>query len=227
MYKTTFKRTRRQRLGAPNLRVISNQTSPPLAVFYAGRISKGGGYRQNIFGDDRVMSFLQEEYESPDVGRVVYTGPLSISDDHGCYHMGDHGLGLGGQTWCPGSFRDGDMGDVPVYVDEHDQVCLEDIEGGVPLERGDVSTMCFTQIANSDLVHVFIYDLECYGTLVELGFASCIGRPIHAVVCDKMSQKDIDDLWFILSRANVHVVRGGPDTIDVEFYNKVRARRDA
>ena len=53
-------------------------------VYFAGKVSKGGGYRGLLFRDHRVMSEGYTIYEIGG-GELVYGGPFALACDHRNY----------------------------------------------------------------------------------------------------------------------------------------------
>lgn len=105
--------------------------------------------------------------------RIVYAGPFFVRCDHGCYHgPGSHGAG-------------GDM--VP---------CPDD-----PPPRSEVASACLRQVAGADVVYVRLDHREAFGTLVEVGYAAALGKPI---VLDVVPGFDTSDFWFVQELARQH-----------------------
>jgi len=78
----------------------------------------------------------------------VYVGPFFVGCDHGCYH-GPTTHGCGRDLMAPDS-----------------------------LASHDVAGACRLAIKNSSLVFCYIESLDCYGTLVEIGWAQEAKIPV-------------------------------------------------
>mgnify|MGYP002395543432 CR=1 FL=1 len=76
---------------------------------------------------------------------------------------------------------------------------------GLVRDRKNLIRLCLTAIRYSDLVFAWIYSQDCYGTLVELGYAAAAGCKIAVAV-----PKYLDDLWFATEMAG-YIICGEPD----------------
>ena len=116
---------------------------------------------------------------------LIYMGPFTLSCDHGCSHRGryerdifgtcNHGSGV---PLCEGGISDG--------VDNDDMKDLVFYRSFIGIE------MC-------DFMFVWIKDLECFGSLTEIGFAFGIDKPIYIGIPEKFKENEI---WFALKCAN-------------------------
>jgi len=162
-------------------------------IYFAGSVGKGD-WRNNLAVEatGRIMSNGYAQYTTPSGGKFIYGGPFAISDDHGCFHEGDHGFG---PAACEGSFdENGEEGS--------GQRCL-------------ILPRCEYQIRSCDALLVNITKPDCYGTYYEIGYASACGKPIfiHCPVIIKKNIQDThhagdgdglgDDLWFIKQSATL------------------------
>jgi nucleoside 2-deoxyribosyltransferase len=84
----------------------------------------------------------------------------------------------------------------PEIRSEHGEECLDGT-----FER------CLNQISKCNLFYCYISDLECYGTLFELGYAAVNGRFIILVIDDEV---DDSHLWFAKKSAHI-IIKGKPD----------------
>jgi len=102
------------------------------------------------------------------------TGPFFVSCDHGCAHGdGNHGCG---------------------------ETCMGDRFHTTEDRRRFVKDECLEAIRNSTDVFAWISSLDCYGTLIELGYAAALEKTINVAV-DKSLSVD-NDLWFLASLSN-------------------------
>ena len=61
------------------------------------------------------------------------------------------------------------------------------------------------QIERADLIVAYIDDGEAYGTLVEIGYAAALGKPIALGFSETMKDDDYDELWlYRMSAAKVY-----------------------
>jgi hypothetical protein len=159
-------------------------------VYCAGKIAKGD-WRHELSHEVRCVS--GGLYDEPsqawpatyarDLG-FVYTGPYFVSCDHGCYHgNGSHGSGL--------------------LTDP-----LEDYSGcgGEVTSQEQIHAQCLAAIRRSDVVFVWVDSLSAYGTLVEVGYATALGKTIWLA----HDGRDYSDLWFLFECAHEIVKAPSP-----------------
>lgn len=169
-------------------------------VYFAGKIEKGGGYREKIFKNSRVMSNGYHEYRI-NRGVLLYGGPFAVACDHGCFHViggGSHGFGSEDPRYpeCGGAC----LGIPPDKYGEYDKIETSN----------SIVSRCIQQIENADAIHAYIDLEDCYGTLVELGYAAACKKPIYLVFSKNLrlySGKNVavkhggdtprDELWFV------------------------------
>ena len=65
------------------------------------------------------------------------------------------------------------------------------------------------QIRRADLFVAYVEDLQAFGSLVEIGIASALRKPIALGLGDELSGEDLDELWFARAAAS-KVYRGSP-----------------
>lgn len=101
-----------------------------------------------------------------------YVGPFFISCNHGCSH-GDntHGVGAGNTVTC-------------TFHDEHYQ------------KREAAFNLALEGIKKADTIFAWIESLDCYGTLVEIGYAYALGKHIWIDIPDPQNDKNFQHLWF-------------------------------
>jgi len=130
-------------------------------------------------------------------GRIMkMTGPFFRSCDHGC----GHGNGTHGQGAAP---------------------CFE----GMPFDSYETYGACMKAIAESDVFFAWIDALDCYGTLIEAGYAKGIGKKVVVGFSEDVFEKSMvtvqedisgghgafvaeqkSDLWFLMQAAEKHGV---------------------
>ena len=219
---------------------LSNNFKEPIRVYFAGKVRKGGcDYRSILFQNDRVMSSVigtdmklyNKDFKELSVGTVRYWGPSALSCDHGCWHNSDHGIvnprdesrhwsAFGEhfhyQRECnPQYFTHNSRGNEGSCPDGHRE------ENG--LSRMQAVERCKFQIMQAEALYAYIDSSDCYGTLVEIGFANAIGIPVHLVFSKELPhcqdkegynghgeykegdedfvKADHDDFWFVKEMA--------------------------
>ena len=191
-------------------------------VYLAGKIAKNLPWRSAALGD---LLFLDPSREWSDYGRGVYetekaldsdffmtahdksrrfpsvgpplftlVGPFFVGCDHGC----SHGLGMHAVASC----NDG-------------------MELDVQETRARVLKANFARIKGADFVFVHIDETDCFGTLVEIGYARGVGVPVHLHFGDKISAEERDQMWFAATTADYR--HEGVD-VHTAFKNAVAGR---
>jgi hypothetical protein len=175
----------------------------PPHVYLAGKIRKYLKWRYEALGDVR---FLDPNREWFDWGRGVYetqqaldpdffvtahdksrsfptvgpsifilVGPFFVGCDHGC----SHGLGMHAVA-----------------------SCNEGMELDVREIRNRVLAANLARIKRADFVFAHINERDCFGTLVEIGFARAAGIPVHLHFGDELDAGQRDDMWFAAHAAD-------------------------
>jgi hypothetical protein len=127
-----------------------------MKIYLAGKIHKNDWRHSIVAGLTNALTDtafpLWPELPNAIFGHHTYVGPYFVGCDHGCYH-GDnaHGSGLADTAPC---------GIGPVYQPEH------------------IWQRCQMAIDHADVVFAWIESEDCYGTLVELGWAAAAGKQI-------------------------------------------------
>ncbi len=111
----------------------------------------------------------------------TYIGPFFIGCDHGCFHnKNSHGnVAIRGDTYCPGRGPN----------DEFDAPHLE------------VSTMCLGSLKKADLVFCYVDAADCYGTLVEIGYALAHDIPLVIAFAPSIATPADNQFWFACVKA--------------------------
>ncbi|MDZ4871985.1 MAG: hypothetical protein CLLPBCKN_001373 [Chroococcidiopsis cubana SAG 39.79] len=197
----------------------------PKKVYFAGKVNHGGGYRGKLLGNPRVMS---DGYKTYHIGNyaIDYHGAFAISCDHGCFHGdGDHGWGFGNVDYECGQFVDELSNGASVKWDVATTKPHEDgvYVNGYFSSREDLVKRCFNQIQTCDAVHAYIDSFDCYGTLVELGYAAALNKPTYIVLAPNVSQDvsilEKDELWFVKHTPNIKSIKydGGETFIHTDL----------
>lgn len=187
----------------------------PKMIYFAGKVSKGGGYRGKLLGNTLAMSLGLERYKI-NGGEVIYCGPSAIACDHGCYHFNSpHGALWTGDANC----SNGWMEDDPLDDDSTPHDLSENPEM--------VVRRCFRQIEMSDGVHCYIDTISCYGTLVELGYARSLAKPIRIFVSRTIPKRQKRELWFVLNMpGDVRVEEGDETSFSSDFLSPAKSFKE-
>ncbi len=155
-------------------------------VYIAGRI----GYERTRFGLPVDIYRHEDEYWITDYPTFVfrshtltYTGPFTVSCDHGCAHQFKHAVG---PTCGNDSMYLGPDEKIEGY---HFQKALRDL----------VVRKTTQGIKDADAVFVWLSDNSeiAHGTLTEIGYAAALQKPIY-IGC---TSKDSDQTWYAKSLA--------------------------
>lgn len=172
-------------------------------VYLIGKITKNGwrseiypelrGYDDIILNGDGKMTDIYDKY--------LYGGPIFIGCDHGCAHgRNEHGTGTTANNCCSEDSAQKIYG-------FHDPICVKtgEIEFGHGYEYEElseeslkerqkkVSLRCFEWIKGCDICFTYIDTNDCHGSLVEIGLAYMLKKPIYIAF---NSKKDYEDMWF-------------------------------
>ena len=180
----------------------------PKNIYFAGKVRQNC-WRYDLFKDLRVMSKHSKIY-STYKGEIQYNGPYALSCDHGCFHRGlGHGL-----LECLGEPDGGFMEMKNDYVQ-----CR--------IKPKQAVQNCLQHISDCDAVIAYIETLDCYGTLIELGYAASESKPVYLYIkaslwaesgyfdnhdCGHGLEKEKDELWFIKNLPNVKGIFIGAPT---------------
>jgi Nucleoside 2-deoxyribosyltransferase len=108
--------------------------------------------------------------------------------DGGLYGCSDKGFDCDAVIDC-GAFRYGG----PFVMDS----CGNHASGHTwnPGEHREIWDIDRFQIERADLIFAYLEDANAYGTLVEIGYASALGKPIALGFSTDMARQDYDELW--------------------------------
>jgi len=149
-------------------------------TYLAGKIAKGGWRSRLVeWHPDYTAPKWWGTYSGwPELTispGLTCVGPYAISDDHGCFH-GNETHGVGAAMW--------DMGG-------HGYLVCGGSYDGVP--RHVVHAWCLDAIKRCDVIFAWLDDLTAHGTLIELGYAKALGKPIFIGFPDHLT---FHELWF-------------------------------
>lgn len=147
----------------------------PESIYAAGKITKERN-RFGIFPSSTDKFVLNQEEPYTYYGyEFIYTGAFTIGCDHGCSHKKFE------------TFNDSTRGS-----GTHGAASSTCVETDLP--PSFIQDRCFNGIARADMVFVWIDSEDCYGTLVEIGYAKALGKPIAIYHSYKVNPKG--ELWF-------------------------------
>lgn len=199
---------------------------PSKKIYFAGKVQKDG-WRQKLFGD-RVMSDGDQSYRIAE-GVIEYGGPFALSCDHGCFHFGMHAL-LDSACGSIGSLGPLDQTFVLGASHARTLTIQKGRDSQISLDRRQAVDFCLQCISRCQEVVAYIDSLDCYGTLIELGYATALGLTIHLYISEELFQgihsleksainldsplpkKTKDELWFLKNLPTVQHVRVGAPT---------------
>jgi hypothetical protein len=148
-------------------------------IYFAGKIAKGN-WRAKILGD-RVGSW-NDSYEHMDClfdpeadlredrSGFYYGGPFFISCDHGCAH-GPGGHAASGSCYDGGGY------------------------GKLLGTRAKIWTANRRLIERADYVFAYIDETDCFGTLIELGYAAALKKSLWVAFGRSLPFESFDDMW--------------------------------
>lgn len=117
-----------------------------------------------------------------------YCGPFFVSCDHCCYHgENSHGWGLEQATCEGGNVDDDNWISTSAMINTHEIYT-----------RQAVKTACLESIKKCDFVYSYIDKNDCYGTILEIGYALALGKP--CLVCFENKYLK-DEIWFVSEAA--------------------------
>lgn len=181
----------------------------PVVWYAAGRIERD----RNRFGlvECSLLGFEPEAWsaipkvvqETAEGVTFAYSGPWTVGCDHGCAHV------AGSQNpWASsksaGAYGTGTHGAAENYCSSNTGAADA---GTVVFERS------MAGIAKADAVFVWLEDAECYGTLVEVGYAFAMRKPIYLAHAPSVFPNG--EMWFAFKAA--HKIMQSPNARDAFF----------
>lgn len=171
-----------------------------IRVYLAGKISQND-WRHAIF---RNLSGATDE-KNITLDKFVYAGPYFICANintnipYNTYHgENTHGRGVGKS--------DADYSDEDGGLDSHWSIVGKphDGYGRGPDDRAGVVSKCLFWIEESDIIFAWLDKNDAYGTLVELGLAHSLGKPIFLAM--PIGFKAHQDMWFAWTLADMAIM---------------------
>lgn len=148
-------------------------------IYLAGKI------RKNCWRHKLVDGLRGHSWDhGPLVQRAfTYVGPFFVCCDHGCFHnKNSHGaIAVRGGIDCL-------LGD--------------EIFSDFDYTRRNIVTLCFRAVAKCDLLFCYIDSADCYGTLVEVGYAHAHHVPVIILFSPGIASSTKNDHWFACEMAS-------------------------
>jgi hypothetical protein len=155
------------------------------SVYLAGKISRGSHWRSELTGGGAWPLSVPDpeialdpncsELIDPVAGlpRFIAVGPFFVPCDHGCAH----GTGRHASAGCES------------FGQDRNEI------------RKAVHAVNRQRITKADFVFAFINEIDCFGTISEIGFAAGRRVPVHLCLGENLTAAQADDLWFVRSFA--------------------------
>lgn len=130
-------------------------------VYLVGKIYK------NDWRHELIPSLRNHQWSDGDIdcGHFIYVGPFFVGCDHGCYH-GTNGHGA--------------------YLDNHNDECNAEN----PSIFEEVALRCQNGVRRADMVFAYIETMDAIGSMVELGMATELSKPITLCISPVLSRRE-------------------------------------
>jgi hypothetical protein len=163
---------------------------------FGGRVGAAPNNGENPYGFDRLL----DETLTRDHGQFLYGGPFFISCDHGCAHgPNSHGAAPTG--------------------------CLIGAADDGRLEmQGQIFQVNSARIRRADFIFAYVNELDCFGTLIEIGYAAALHKPICVGIGHNIKVKEFFDLWMTRQCHTMpcnNVLIGEPKEIFAKFLSVI------
>jgi hypothetical protein len=186
----------------------------PLKIYLAGKVSKHCWRHEIVRG---LRDALADYGECPDGNRTLpipewpvleraifdthhYVGPYFASCDHGCFHGDDsHGIAAAAKVQAGP--------DDPHFSASNAEA---------------VFTQCLNGVVNADVVFAWVDTLDCYGTVVEIGYAHALRKHIWIA-----GPRRFRDMWFLYRSADEYCCHASePVAVLRQFIETTRPEAD-
>lgn len=134
------------------------------SVYAAGKIYHNDWRHKLVPGLSRACDRTPINVLPLELDKFIYTGPFFIADDHG----GTHG------DTCHGN--------------------CEGQSGWTPISKPSLFLRNNHAIEEANFILVYINAYDCIGTICEVTYAWCLGKPIFLVFSPKIEQ---DEFWYL------------------------------
>lgn len=158
----------------------------PLRIYLAGKISRKD-WRRSIVGDHLQVAVETCPCSSGESELLPVSWPVAERAIFGTHHfVGPY-------------FVDCRHGGCAFGDDEHGVAATSNEPGdhGERLRPGAVADRCLAAVANCDVLFAFVHQLDCYGTIVEIGAAKALGKRIWIT-----GWRHFRDMWFAYEMAD-------------------------
>ncbi len=147
-------------------------------IYLAGKI------RKHCWRHGLVSGLRQHSWDDGVLPQdaFVYVGPFFVGCDHGCFHnKSSHGaIALREVNACPG----------------------RDIQAEFDTPRLEVANLCLGAVAKADLLFCYIDSADCFGTIVEVGYALAQDVPVVIAFAPGVASAADNDFWFACEKAH-------------------------
>lgn len=132
------------------------------------KVYLAGKIRKNCWRHALVAGLREHHWDMGALPQPTFTyvGPYFVSCDHGCAHQ-------------------------PTQHGAENSCVLDD---SVP--RQEVVQLCFRALQNSDLVFCYLDSRDCYGTLVEIGYAIAMKKIVVVALSENLGRFTSNEHWF-------------------------------
>lgn len=146
-------------------------------IYLAGKIRKHCWRHRLVSG---LRDHAWNDGELPQ-DNFVYVGPFFVGCDHGCFHnKNSHGaVAIRGDNACPG----------------------RDVHADFDCPHLEVANLCLSAVTRADLLFCYIDSKDCFGTLVEIGYAIAHNVPVVIAFAPGYASATDNDFWFASVKA--------------------------
>ena len=167
-------------------------------IYLAGKIRKHC-WRHGLVSGLRDHSWNDGVLQEVD---FAYVGPFFVGCDHGCFHnKNSHGaVAIRGVNACPSR-------DVQAEFD------------GAHLE---VANLCLGAVTKADMLFCYIDSKDCFGTLVEIGYALAHNVPVVIAFAQGVASEADNDFWFGCVKAQWIIYEAGEQELPSYLMRAIR-----
>jgi hypothetical protein len=155
----------------------------PKTVAHIPYIYLGGKIRKHCWRHRLVPELRGHSWSDGVLLRndFAYVGPFFVGCDHGCFHnKNSHGaIAIRGDNACPG----------------------RDVHADFDCPHHEVAGLCLGAITKADLLFCYIDSKDCFGTLVEIGYALAQNVPVVIAFAPGIASAVDNDFWFACVKA--------------------------
>lgn len=173
---------------------MTNETKKPVTWYAAGRIERQTRERFGLINN--MMDYDEPTHVAPiRAGEgFAYSGPFTYGCDHQCTHSGNgSGWEMRDKVGLTGTAGTATHGSALAG-------CAAAFATDPSIDRKALYLRALDGIAKADAVFVWITDEECFGTLLEVGYAKALGKPIYLAHAPHIHPNG--ELWFSFQSAS-------------------------